>query len=102
MFNQSPTKHFIDNYYLTEIDLQDNETFSLEKIKAISKYLGNNDAMTYKLYLKLNPPLAVKEIEYYNVYIRQLELTEEATINKMLSIFSNAPHLLGVSPSSKN
>ena len=44
--------------------------------------------MTYKLYLKLNPHLAVKEVEYYNAYIRQLELTEEATINKMLSIFN--------------
>lgn len=88
MFNLSPTKHFIDNYYLTEIDLQDNETFSLKKIKAISKYLGNNDAMTYKIYLKLNPNLDVKEVEYYNSYIRQLELTEEAKINKMLSIFN--------------
>jgi len=83
----SSTKHFIDNYYLTDREVKDENNLSLEKIKAISKYLGNNDAMTYKLYLKLNPNLDVKEIEYYNAYIRQLELTEEATINKMLSIF---------------
>ena len=34
------------------------------------------------------PGAIVKEVEYYNAYIRQLELTEEATINKMLSIFN--------------
>ena len=44
----STRKKEINLDYLTEIDLQDNEnTLSLEKIKAISKYLGNNDAMTY-------------------------------------------------------
>ena len=85
MFTSRKTNNFLD--YLTEPEVNESKTLSLEKIKSISKYLGNNDAMTYKLYLKLNPHLEQKEIEYYNAYIRQLELTEEASINKMLSIF---------------
>ena len=62
-----------DIAYLTEDDINDNKTMTLEKLKNITRYLGSDDVLTYKLYLQLNPHLPNKEKEYYEEYIKIME-----------------------------
>ena len=78
-----------DIAYLTEDDINDNKTMTLEKLQNITRYLGSDDVLTYKLYLKLNPHLSNKEKEYYEEYIKIMEHNNNLQIKKMLDIYKD-------------
>jgi len=86
--NDYKNKKF-DISYLTEDDINDNSTMTLDKLKNISRYLGSDDVLTYKLYLKLNPHLPNEEKEYYEEYIKIMEHNTNLQINKMLDIYKD-------------
>ena len=79
----------MDISYLTEDDINDNSTMTLDKLKNISRYLGSDDVLTNKLYLKLNPHLPNKEKEYYEELIKIMEHNTNLQINKMLDIYKD-------------
>jgi len=78
-----------DISYLTEDDINENTTITLEKLKNITRYLGSDDVLTYKIYLQLNPHLPNEEKEYYEEYIKIMEHNNNLNINKMLDIYKN-------------
>ena len=78
-----------DISYLTEDDINENTTMTLEKLKNISRYLGSDDVLTYKIYLQLNPHLPNEEKKYYEEYIKIMEHNNNLNINKMLDIYKD-------------
>jgi len=78
-----------DISYLTEDDVTENTTMTLEKLKNITRYLGTDDVLTYKIYLQLNPHLPIQEKEYYEEYIRIMEHNTNLQIKKMLDIYKD-------------
>ena len=85
--NDYKNKKF-DISYLTEDDINDNSTMTLDKLKNISRYLGSDDVLTYTLYLKLNSHLP-NEKKYYEEYIKIMEHNTNLQINKMLDIYKD-------------